>query len=73
MAEELDVGMPQGLLVQQGYTLRITAVDANGAVVPGVKVSTTVFTADDGTESTPTGPPPPTTLDQWFLVPGPNA
>ena len=71
MAQELNIGMPEALNVDDGYTIRVTAVDSSGAVVSGVKVATVTLTGDLS------GTPPPDggggTSGDWFLVPGPGA
>lgn len=70
MAHKIDISMPQDLLLQSGYSLRVTAVDVtNGALVSGVKVGTVVITADGGSVSGQGN----LEYGQWFLVPGPGA
>ena len=71
MAQEVNIGMPEDLLVDDGYTLRVTAVDANGSIVSGVKVNKVVFTGDlSGTPPVDGGG---IVQGDWFLVPGPGA
>lgn len=72
MPAPTDVPMPGALDLQEGYTIRVTAVDpSTGAVVAGVTVGQVVLTVDDGT-TTGVGPPPGE-LGSWQLVPGPSA
>ena len=63
--------MPQRMLVDDGYTIRVTAVDSSGSVVSTAKVTKVVLTGDLS------GTPPPdgggTVSGDWFLVPGPGA
>ena len=73
MAQEVNVGLPQDLDLQQGYTLRVTALDSNGAPVAGVKVSTVVITADDGSVASSSGGGGTVAVGEWFLVPGQGA
>jgi hypothetical protein len=69
VAEKLDISMPPDVDLTQGFTLRVTAVDASGALVAGVKVGTVVITANVlGTGSLESG-----TFGPFMLVPGPGA
>ena len=71
MAQPLDVNMPEGLDVQKGYTLRVTALDpTTGATVAGVNITTVVITADqlEGFSGGGGGGP-----GDWLIVPGPGA
>lgn len=66
----LDVPMPVGLDLADGWTLRITALDpVTGAVVPNVKVSNLAiaFEPGAGTNSVDLA------TDEWLLVPGSGA
>lgn len=72
MPAPLKVSMPIALDVQEGYSLRVTAVSpTDGSLVAGVNVGIVVLTANDGSANT-TGPPV-SDLGTWLLVPGPNA
>lgn len=69
MAQKLDYGLPQDLDLPASWTIRVTAVDANGALVSGVNVANMAIVAET---------PDPATADQlavgpFMLVPGPNA
>lgn len=69
MAQKLDVSMPQDLDLTASWSVRVTALDATGALVSGVNVSNMAIVAD--TQN-------PDTADQlavgpFMLVPGPNA
>ena len=69
MAQKLDVSMPQDLDLTASWSVRVTALDANGALVSGVNVSNMAIVADTAN---------PDTADQlavgpFMLVPGPNA
>lgn len=45
MSKPLDVSMPPDLDLDQGYSLRVTALDPNtGSLVTGVKVGQVVLT-----------------------------
>lgn len=69
MAQKLDVSMPQDLDLPAGWTVRVTAVDASGAVVTGVNVSNMAIVAD-----APLGADTSTlSVGPFMLVPGPNA
>jgi hypothetical protein len=59
--------MPQDLDLTGGWTFRVTALDANGALIAGVNISDMRIVADAplGTQNLSTGP--------FMLVPGPNA
>lgn len=61
--------MPQDLDLPAGWTIRVTAVDATGALVSGVNVSDMAIVADaplgSDTGSLAVGP--------FMLVPGPNS
>jgi len=49
MAAPVIAPMPDGLVLQSGYTLRVTAVDAtNGNLIAGVNVGLTVITGSSG-------------------------
>lgn len=67
MSQPLEASLPQNLDLGQGYTLRVTALDATtGNLVAGVKVGQVVITATNvlggNIESGP-----------FLLVPGPGA
>ena len=70
MAEQLGIGMPPELDVGPGYTFRVTALDANGAVVPNINVQTVVITATPADIAGGGGGNEP---GSWFLVPGSGA
>lgn len=70
MAQIVDIPMPADLVVQPGYTLRVTALDTSGNLVPGVNVGVVVITADPAVDSSGGGGNEP---GQWFLVPGAQA
>ena len=71
MSEPLDIGMPPSLDIQEGYTLRVTALDpTTGALVSGVTVTTVVLTADRVANFSGGGGGP---AGDWLLVPGPGA
>lgn len=67
MSQKLNVGLPQDLDLNGGWTIRATAVDSSGALVAGVNVSNMAIIADSPTSATgvelQTGP--------FMLVPGP--
>jgi len=69
VAPKVNVSMPQDLDLIGGWKLRVTAVDASGAVVSGVTVSDMTIVADSPTSATgvelEVGP--------FMLVPGPGA
>ena len=46
MATKQDISMPQDLDLVDGWSLRVTAVDATGTIVPGVTVSNMAIVAD---------------------------
>jgi hypothetical protein len=63
--------MPPALDLQDGYSVRVTALDpVTSAVVAGVKIGTVVLTADS-VGVIPAGPTE--SPAEWFLVPGPGA
>lgn len=73
MAQKVNVPMPQDLDLVSGWSIRVTAVDANGAAVSAVKSSQLSIIADTPNPATAddlaygtfvVGPP--------MLVPGPN-
>lgn len=68
MAQKLDVNLPPDLDLDGGWTLRVTAVDSSGALVPNVNVTNMAIVADSPTSSTgqelQAGP--------FMLVPGPE-
>lgn len=65
----IDAGLPEGLDLTAGYTLRLTALDpTTGAQVTGVNIDQSVITATQIT-----GTPEELETGSWFLVPGPNA
>ena len=62
--------MPEALDVQQGYTIRVTALDpTSGALVSGVTITTVVLTADQLANFSGGGG----NAGEWMLVPGINA
>lgn len=64
----INAGLPEGLDVGSGYTLRVTALDpTTGNPVSGVTVSNLIFTADQ-ISGTPEG----LEVGPFMLVPGPN-
>lgn len=71
MAAPLDIPMPEGLLLQEGYSLRVAALDpSTGNAVPGVTIGLVVITADNigavlGGGGGSSG--------DWLIVPGPGA
>ena len=71
MAEEVNVGLPQNLDVDSKYTIRVTALDASGAVVAGVKVDKVVITGD--LSGSPLIDDGGFVSGDWQLVPGPGA
>ena len=70
MAQKLDFAMPQDLDLPDGWTIRVTAVDAVGATVTGIVVSDMAIIAD-----APLGANAGGGLDvgPFMLVPGPGA
>jgi hypothetical protein len=68
MPQILDVSMPQDLDLTGGWALRVTAVDATGALVAGVKVSALSIVAD-----APLGAVEELAVGPYMLVPGPDA
>ena len=68
MASKVDVNMPVDMDLDGGWSIRVTAVDTNGALVAGVNVSNMAILADSPTSSTgqelAVGP--------FMLVPGPG-
>lgn len=68
MSQKLDVSMPQDLDITAGWTVRVTAVDVNGAVVSGVTVSDMGIVAD-----APLGNVGQLEVGPFMLVPGPGA
>ena len=71
MSAPVQAAMPSNLDLQDGYSLRVTALDpSTGALVAGVKIGLVVFTADNtgGVISGGGGGP-----GQWLIVPGPGA
>ena len=70
MAGQVDIGMPSGLDLVAGYTLRLTAVDGSGNLVAGVNVQTVVITATGSIAGGNGGGAAP---GEWFLVPGSQA
>lgn len=69
MAQELNIGLPQGLDVGPNYTIRVTGIDpTTGSVVSGVNVNKVVFTV-----AQIQGTPDQLQTGSWLLVPGPNA
>lgn len=66
----VDAPMPENLLLGQGYSLRVTALDpTTGAIVSGVNVGTVVLTAGSDSVVTDGGGG----AGDWMLVPGINA
>lgn len=66
MPQKIDVSMPQDLDLDQGWTLRVTAVDSTGATVSAVKAGAVAITAEAlGVGTLNFGP--------FLLVPGPGA
>lgn len=71
MAIPLDIRMPPDLDLQDGYTLRVTALDpTTGALVSGVSIQTVVLTASQGSTNVGSGGGGP---GEWLIVPGPGA
>ncbi len=71
MAAPSVASMPRALDLQQGYTIRVTALDpSTGNLAAGVKITTVVLTADPSSVIVGTGGGG---SGEWFLVPGPNA
>lgn len=68
MATKVDVSMPQDLDLVGGWTVRVTAVDSNGAAVTAVKASNLSIVAD-----APLGATAQLEVGPWLLVPGPGA
>lgn len=74
MAQKIDVPMPQDLDLTSGWTVQVTAVDATGAVVTGVKVSNFSIIADAPTPATADGVGAlGFVVGPYMLVPGPGA
>lgn len=69
MAQKLDISMPQDLDLSAGWTIRVTAVDVNGATVSGVNVSNMSIIAD----APLAGDIGVFEVGPFMLVPGPNA
>ena len=71
MAQKIDIPMPPGLVIGDGWTIEFAAVNTtSGAAVSGVNVSNVNVGANDvsaggGTTSEVVGP--------YMLVPGPGA
>jgi hypothetical protein len=72
MPQEINIAMPADLDLGALYTIRVTGVDATGAVVAGLKVNTTVLTVDFVNAATP-GDVGQLVQGDWFLVPGPGS
>lgn len=71
MAAPLDIPMPEGLDLQTGYTLRVTALSpADGSLVAGVVIRDVVVTATPFVTEVGGGTTEPS---DWFMVPGPAA
>lgn len=68
MATKLDVPMPQDLDLTGSWKIRVTAVDAAGAVVSAVNVSNVAIIAD-----APLGADNSLAVGPFMLVPGPGA
>jgi hypothetical protein len=68
MAQKLDVNMPQDLDLPDGWSVRVTALDATGALVNGVNVSNMAIIAD-----APLGNVTELQVGPFMLVPGPGA
>lgn len=69
MAQKINVNMPQDLDLVGGWTVRVTAVDASGALVSNVNVSNMAIIAD-----APLGADAGTLdVGPFMLVPGPGA
>jgi hypothetical protein len=69
VAQPLIASLPRDLDLDNGYTIRITALSpTTGAVVSGVKISAAVIMA----ASLVGGPPTALETGDWVLVPGPE-
>lgn len=69
MAQKIDVSMPQDLDLTAGWTIRVTAVDSSGNLVPNVNVSNMAIVAD-----APLGADQGSlSVGPFMLVPGPGA
>jgi hypothetical protein len=66
MAQPLTVALPPGLILKDGATIRVTALDpATGDLVAGVDVANVTLEVDLLAGDLPVGP--------FLLVPGPRA
>lgn len=70
MAQKLDFPMVQDLDLPDGWTIRVTAVDAAGATVTGVVVSDMAIIADAPLGASSGGG---LEVGPFMLVPGPGA
>jgi len=69
VAQPLIASLPRDLDLDNGYTIRITALSpTTGAVVSGVKISAAVIMAGNITGGEPTD----LVTGDWVLVPGPE-
>lgn len=61
----IDVGMPEGMILGPGWTIRVTALDAvTGAPVSGVTASNVVINGAKGTGVVPLEPVPPLLVNE---------